>query len=118
MASPGAQLLHPLGALAIAFRRAAARRLLDGFENRAAVADQSERDIAVLADVAVVEIDLHDGRIGAQPPAVAQTKIERTTDDDNHVGLVESQAARAVKAMGIAGREDAAAATRSCNRAC
>src|SRR5204863_7668730 len=99
---------HPFGALRVSFRGAAGSGLLYGFENRAAIADHAERNVAVLADVAVVEIDLHDGRVGAQTPPITETKIERAADDQNHVGFVERQTTRAIEAVWIARREDAA----------
>ena len=104
----GAELFHPFGALRVSFRGAAGSGLLYGFENRAAIADHAERNVAVLADVAVVEIDLHDGRVGAQTPPITETKIERAADDQNHVGFVERQTTRAIEAVWIARREDAA----------
>ena len=35
--------------------------------------------------------------VGAQPPAIAQTKIEGTADDEYHIRFIESGAARAAK---------------------
>ena len=73
------------------------------------MADQAERDVPVLADRAVVLIDLHHGGVPAEAPAVAHAEVERRADDHDHVGLVEGHAAGAVEMVRVAGRQQSAA---------
>ena len=65
-------------------------------------------DVAVLADGAVVEVDLHQRR-HVDALAVAHAEIEWRADDDDDVGLAEGERAGAVEMMRIAGRQEPAA---------
>src|SRR4051794_28893397 len=102
----GAERLEP--ALALLALGAALRGLGDLGEDRARVADEAERDVAVLADRLVVHVDLDDGRVLRQALAVAHPEVERSADDQDHVRVVERVAAREVEVVRIAGRERAA----------
>src|SRR4051812_1222046 len=87
----GAQRLEP--ALALLALAAALRGLGDLAEDRARVADQAERDVAVLADRAVVHVDLDDLGLAREALAVAHPEVERRADDQDHVRVVERVAA-------------------------
>ena len=104
-----AELLHPAPALAGAVVHPPGRRRRHRREHGADIADQAERDVAVLADGAVIEVDLHHRGVGAKPRSIAHAEIERRAGDDDDVGLIEGDAPGAVEVMGIAGREGAAA---------
>src|ERR1700728_1961572 len=107
----GAQLLHPLLArLALVLLETAGGRLQHRAENRAGAADQPEIDVAVLADGAVVHVDLHQLQLGADAPAVAHAEVERCADDHDDVGVGKRLAAGAVEVVRIAGRDKSAAA--------
>src|SRR5712692_2996184 len=101
------KLVEPFLTAARAIVYASARRLGDSAQDCAGVADETERDIAVLADGAVVEIDLHDS-FGPQPAAIAHAEIEGPADDHDNVCFLERVAARLMKMMRVAGRERAA----------
>ena len=75
----------------------------------AGVADDPEVDVAVLADGAVVEVDLHDGRVRRQPLAVAHAEVEGRADDDDDVGVGEGVPAGQLEVVRVAGRQGAAA---------
>ena len=77
-------------------------------EDRARVADEAERDVAVLADRPVVHVDLDDCGLARQALAVAHPEVERRADDEDHVGVVERVAAREVEVVRVARRERAA----------
>src|SRR4051812_24271835 len=94
----GAQALEP--ALALAAVAAALGRLGHLAEDRTGVADEAQRDVAVLADGAVVHVDLDDLRLARQALAVAHPEVERRADDEDHVGVVERVTARQVKWCG------------------
>ena len=81
-------------------------------QDRARIADQPEVDVAILADRAVVHVDLHQLQILADALAVAHAEIERRADDHQHVGLGEGLRAGAVEMMRIARRQQTAAARR------
>ncbi len=76
-------------------------------EDGAGVTDDAEVDVSVLADGAVVQIDLHQRR-DVDALAVAHAEIEWGADDHHHVGFAERHGASAVEVMGIAGRQGAA----------
>src|SRR3954465_8158916 len=102
----GAERLEPaLARLALA---AALGGLGDLAEDRAGVADEAERDVAVLADRAVVHVDLDDRGLTRQALAVAHPEVERGADDDDHVRVVERVAARQVEVVRVTGRQGAA----------
>ncbi len=104
------QLRHPFAArLALVVFEAAARRLQHRSQNRARIADQTEIDVAVLADRAVVHVDLHQRQFLADALAVAHAEIERRADDDQHVGIRKGLRARAVEVMRIARRQQSTA---------
>ena len=105
----GAKFLHPCLSPAGAPVDAAGGGIGDGLEDGPHVADQTQRDVPVLAHGAVIHVDLDDGRVGAQALAVPHAEVERRAHDDDHVGLVEGQAPGAVEVMGVAGRQGAAA---------
>src|SRR3954464_5417275 len=102
----GAERLEP--ALALAAVRAALGGLGDLAEDRARVADQAERDVAVLADRLVGHVDLDDLRLAREALAVAHPEVERRADDQDHVGVVERVAARHVEVVRVARRERSA----------
>ena len=77
-------------------------------EDRAGVADEAERDVAVLADRPVVHVDLDDLGLARQALAVAHPEVERRADDQDHVGVVERVAAGEVEVVRVARRERAA----------
>ena len=56
-------------------------------EDAPGVADDAEVDVAVLADRAVVQVDLDDRRVGGEALAVAHAEVERRADDDDQVGV-------------------------------
>ena len=58
-----------------------------GAEDGARVADQPQVDVAVLADSAVVHVDLHQLDVLADALAVSHAEIEGCADDHEHVGL-------------------------------
>jgi hypothetical protein len=66
-------------------------------------------DVAILADRAVVHVDLHQLEILADALAVAHAEIERSADDHQHVGVGKRLGAGAIEVMRIAGRQQAAA---------
>ena len=99
-----------LARLALVLLEAAGGRLQHRPQNGARVADQSQIDVAVLADRAIVHIDLHQLRLGADSPPVAHAKVERRADNDNDVGVGESVAAGSIEVVRIARRQQAAAA--------
>ena len=104
-----AQLLEPGLAPLRAVVGAARGGVVHGLQDRPRIADQSQRDVAVLADRAVVHVDLHHRGLGAQALAIAHAEVEGGADNDDHVGLVEGVTPGAVEVMGIARRQQAAA---------
>src|SRR5205085_2141026 len=80
-------------------------RLRHGRQDRPDVADQAERNVAVLADRAVIHVDLHDRRPRRQPPPVAHAEVERRPDDDDDVRVLERVRARQLEVMRIAWRQ-------------
>jgi hypothetical protein len=70
---------------------------------------EPEIDVAILADGAVVHVDLHELQLFADALAVAHAEIERRADDDQHVRLGKGLAAGAIEVMRIAGRQEPAA---------
>jgi hypothetical protein len=76
-----------LARLALVVFEPPACRLQHRSENRAGIADQTEIDIAVLAHCAVIHIDLHQRQLFADAFAVAHAEIERSPNDDQHVGV-------------------------------
>ncbi len=100
----GAKFFEPTLAARRTVIGAPGRRLRDGGEARADVADESERDVAVLADRRVRHVDLHDRR-RLEPLAVAHAEVERRPDDHDHVGFVERVRARQLEVVRIAGRQ-------------
>src|SRR3954468_10227875 len=102
----GAERLEPaLARLALA---AALGGLGDLAEDRAGVADEAERHVAVLADRLVGHVDLDDLGVARQALAVAHPEVERRADDQDHVGVVERVAAGEVEVVRVARRERAA----------
>ncbi len=91
-----------------AFWHPARRGLGDRGQDRARVADQAEVDVAVLADGAVVHVDLDHGRALRQPAAVAHPEVERGADDQDQVGVVEPVPPGQVEVVRVAGRQGAA----------
>ena len=73
------------------------------------IADQPEIDVAILADGAVIHVDLHQLEILADALAVAHAKIERRADDHQYVGLGKRLRARTVEVVRIARRQQPAA---------
>ncbi len=106
-----AQLLEPLATALVTLVDAPGGGIGDGLENGAGVADETEGHVAVLADGAVVQVDLHDGRVRAQALAVAHAEVEGRADDDDDIGLVEGVASRAVEVVRVARGQYAAART-------
>src|SRR4051812_34624977 len=102
----GAERLEP--ALALLALRAALGGLGDFAEDRAGVADEAERDVAVLADRLVGHVDLDDRGLAREALAVAHPEVERRADDQDHVGVVERVAAGEVEVVRVAGRKRAA----------
>jgi hypothetical protein len=95
-----AQLLHPLlPRLALALVDPGRSRIEHRCENRPRIPDQAERDVAILADRAVVHVDLHQRR-HADPLAIAHAEVERRADDDDDIRLGEGERARPVEMMG------------------
>ena len=83
-ASAALSFLQPLLArLALVALDAARGRLQHRAQDGARVADQPQADVAVLADRAVVHVDLHQLQILADALAVAHAEIERRADDDD-----------------------------------
>ncbi len=80
-----------------------------GAQDRAWIADQSQADVAILADGAVIHVDLHQSQILADALAVAHAEVERRTHDQEHVGVGERLGSGAIEMMRIAGRQQAAA---------
>ncbi len=72
------------------------------------MADQPQRDVAVLADGAIIHVDLHQRR-HLDALAVTHAEVEGRADDHHHVGLGEGKRAGAVEVMRIAWRQHAAA---------
>src|SRR3954449_1535190 len=87
----GAERLEP--ALALAAVGAALGGLGDLAEDRAGVADEAERHVAILADRLVGHVDLDDLGIAREALAVAHPEVERRADDQDHVSVVERVAA-------------------------
>src|SRR6266404_859596 len=103
------QLAHPFAHGAAAAGRAAReRRELRHDEPR--VADDADVDVAVAADLAAVEVDLDELRLRIQVarPPVAETEVERRTEDQDHVGGAERVLAGAVEVVRVVGRQRAA----------
>src|SRR4051812_48803573 len=104
-------LLGPKGlepALALLALAAALGGLGDLAEDRARVADEAERDVAVLADRLVGHVDLDDRGLAREALAVAHPEVERRADDQDHVGVVERVAAGEVEVVRVARRKGAA----------
>ena len=109
----GGELLHPLAArLALVLLEAAGGGLQHRAEDGARITDQPEVDVAVLADGAVVHVDLHELELLADAPAVAHAKIKRRADDDDDVGIGE----RVASACDRNGADRPAATARGCRR--
>src|SRR3954451_12300975 len=102
----GAQRVEP--ALALAAVGAALGGLGDLAEDRAGVADEPERDVAVLADRLVGHVDLDDLGLARQALAVPHPEVERRADDQDHVRVVERVAAREVEVVRVARGQRAA----------
>ncbi len=104
------ELGHPLPPLLplVVLEPARGRRERGG-EHRTGIADNAERNVAVLADGAVVEVDLHQSR-HVDALAVAHAEIERRADNDDDVGLGKGERAGTVEMVRIAGRQQPAAA--------
>src|SRR5918999_5083946 len=90
-----------LGALAL-------RGVGHGGQDGARVADEPEGGVAGLAHRAVVHVDLDHRGVLAQAFAVAHPEVERRPDDQDHVGILEREAARLVEVVRIARRQGAA----------
>ena len=106
------QFLHPLPAgLALVLFEAAGGGLQDCAQNGPGVADQPQIDIPVLADGAVVHVDLHERELRADAASVAHAEVERRAHDDNDIGVGERVAASPIEVMRIARRQQPAAAT-------
>src|SRR5207244_7394714 len=84
--------------------------LQHGAEDRARMSDQPEIDVAVLADRAVVHVDLHELELRADAPPVAHAKVEGRAHDDDDVGVGKGIAAGPIEVVRIARREKPAAA--------
>ena len=84
-------------------------RLQHRAQDRARVADQTQIDVAVLADRAVVHVDLHQLQLLADALAVAHAEVEGRSDDHQHIGIGERLAARAIEVMRVARRQKPAA---------
>ena len=105
------QFAHPfLPHLALVVLQTAAGGLQHRAEHRAWITDDAEVDVSILADGAVVQIDLHQRR-DVDALAVAHAEIERGADNHHHVGFAERHGPGAVEVMGIAGWQDAAGGT-------
>ena len=78
-------------------------------QDRARIANQSKIDIAILADRAIVHVDLHQLQVLADALAVAHAEIERRSDNDQHIGARKGLGAGTIEMMRIAGRQKAAA---------
>src|SRR5882757_1389483 len=105
-----AQLLEPrLPSLPLVALDAAGSSLQYRSEDCAGIADQSQTDIAVLTDGAVVHVDLHQLQVLADALAVAHAEVERRPDDHDDVGACESLRACSVEVMRISGRQQTAA---------
>lgn len=85
-----------------------ARRFRDRLQDHPRIADDPEIDVPVLADGAVVEVDLHDGGVGGEPLAVAHPEVERRTHDHDQIGVGEGVPPRQLEVVRIAGRQRAA----------
>src|SRR5580692_7434973 len=71
--------------------------------------DQAKIDVAILANRAVVHVDLHQLQFLADALTVAHAEIERRADDDQDIGAGESLSARSIEVMRIAGRQQSSA---------
>ena len=72
---------------------APARGLQHGAKDRADVADETQLDVAVAADVCVAHVDLHDDR-RLEALAVPEAEVEGCSNDDREVGIFERVATR------------------------
>src|SRR5205823_7597556 len=101
---------HPLLAcLALILFEAASGRLQHSARNGARMSDQPQVDITVLADSAVVHVDLHQLELGADAAAVTHTEIKRSPDDDDHIRFREGVASSAIEVMRVSRRQQSAA---------
>src|SRR4030088_1524739 len=80
-------------------------------EDHTDVTDEAEIDVPVLADSAVVHIDLHHGRVFRQPPAVAHPEVERRADDYDHVRVVDRVPPRQMEVVRVPWRQRASTGT-------
>ena len=104
----GPELLEPRLATVAARPAARGRGVRHRAENRARVAHQPQGHVAVLADRAVVEVDLDHRRVVPEPLAVAHAEVEGGADDHDDVRLLEGVAARAVEVVRVPRGEEAA----------
>ena len=104
----GAELLEPCLSAVAARPAARGRGVRHRAEDRARVADEAQGHVPVLADGAVVEVDLDHRRVVPEPLAVAHAEVEGGADDDDDVRLLEGVAARAVEVVRVPRREEAA----------
>ncbi len=103
------ELFEPRAASVVALVDASGDGVAHCLENRPRIPDQAERHVAILADRAVVHIDLYDGGVSAQALAIAHAEIERCADDHDDVGFVESVSAGAMEVVWISRRQQTAA---------
>src|SRR5262249_9102983 len=73
--------------------------------------DQTEVNVAVLADRPVVHVDLHECQLVADTPSVAHAEVEWCSDYDKDIRLREGIAPSPVEMMRVSGRQQTTAAT-------
>src|SRR5450631_1116920 len=78
-------------------------------QDGAGVADQSQTDVAILADRSIVHVDLHQLQILADALAVAHAEIERRPHDHDDVRICKRLSAGAIEVMRISGRQQTTA---------
>src|SRR5205085_8395680 len=64
-------------------------------QHRRGVAGDGDIDAAIVAQLAIVEVDLDDRGVGTKTSAVAKAKVERRAEDENDIGTGERLAPRA-----------------------
>src|SRR3569833_681830 len=75
------------------------------------MANETEADIPVLADGAIIHINLHQRQLVADALSVTHSEIKRRTHDQNHISFGECITAGAIEMMRIARRQQSTAAT-------
>jgi hypothetical protein len=103
-----AEFIEPFFATARTIVDTAARCLSDGAQDYASVAHETERDVPVLANCTIVEVDL-DHRFRFEPASIAHAEIEGRANNHDHVGFLECVAAGLMKMMRVARGQSAAA---------